>query len=134
MHRVKFTHVREKHPTRGCSFLEACDPGIMDLVDEFAAAGEGVSHLSIDAALKRDDKLLHVLLTARANVNCQTSAGETSFLAARNGHVGIARALIAAGADMNLAMHIGATPMYIAAQNGEVEIVRALIEAGAYVR
>ena len=53
--------------------------------------------------------------------------------AAIRGDEAVVRALIEAGADVNLARDIGATPLYIAAQKGHEAVVRALIEAGADV-
>ena len=43
------------------------------------------------------------------------------------------RALIELGADVNMAMDNGATPLFIAAQVGHEAVVRALIELGADV-
>ena len=132
MHRMLFSHVREKHPTRGRSFLEACDPGIIDLVDEFAEPGMGMSRLLIDAALKRQGRVVRALLIACANLNYQTSTGETALMvAASTGHVEIARALIQAGADVNLAQQDGCTPINIAAERGHVEAI--LRGRGLYV-
>ena len=53
--------------------------------------------------------------------------------AAIRGDEAVVRALIEAGADVNLARGIGATPLYIAAHNGQEAVVRALIELGADV-
>jgi len=41
------------------------------------------------------------------------------------------RALIEMGADVNKAMHVGATPLYSAAQEGHAAIVQILRDAGA---
>ena len=103
MHRLKFASVLAKHPTRGRSFLEACDPGIIDLVDDFAPSGEGVSRLLADAASKRQRKVVHAMLTARANLNYHTTDGETALTAtAAKGYSEIARELLAAGADASI--------------------------------
>lgn len=43
----------------------------------------------------------------------------------------ISRALIAAGADVNVTQHAGWTPLHAAALHGNLPLVRALLEAGA---
>ena len=82
LHRFRFEHWREKHPTRGHSFLEACDPGIVDLVDEFAVSGEGISRLLVDAAADGRVKLVDAMLKARANLSYRTSDDWTPLLRA----------------------------------------------------
>ena len=67
LHRLKFASVLAKHPTRGRSFLEACDPGIIDLVDDFAPSGEGVSRLLADAVEKGQAEIVDTMLVAYAN-------------------------------------------------------------------
>ena len=51
--------------------------------------------------------------------------------AAKNGHVGVARCLLQAGADKDKCDNDGFTPMHFASQNGHVEVVRCLLEVGA---
>ena len=54
------------------------------------------------------------------------------YLAARDGHVDVVKALLASNADGNQAnTDIGATPVYVAAQNGHVAIVALLKQHGA---
>ena len=57
--------------------------------------------------------------------------GWTPLVAAQKGHLDIANALVAAGADINQARKDGVTPLYIASFEGHLDIVKALIEAGA---
>jgi cytohesin len=72
---------------------------------------------------------LEVLLWARAN-GCPWHE-KTLNIAAHFGHEMVVRSLIEAGADINKARDIGATPLYVGAQFGHETVVRALIEAGA---
>ena len=51
--------------------------------------------------------------------------------AASRGHHDIVAALIAARANVDLAMNDGFTPLLAAAKQGHVEIVRLLVRAGA---
>ncbi len=52
-------------------------------------------------------------------------------LAARNGHVEVCRALLAAGADPSLTHDPRGAPITYAAASGNLELVEALVEAGA---
>lgn len=51
--------------------------------------------------------------------------------AARTGHAGTVRDMIAAGANVNLKDEHGNTPLIEAARNGHDDVVRALLAAGA---
>ena len=53
------------------------------------------------------------------------------LIAAKNGRLKDVKALIAAGASVDLADDDGATPLFIAAKNGHHEIAKALIAARA---
>ena len=48
-----------------------------------------------------------------------------------NGHVEVARCLLAAGADKDLADNDGRSPLHGAVWYGHVEVARCLLEAGA---
>ena len=54
-------------------------------------------------------------------------------VAAQNGHLEVVRALVGAGADLDLAKEDGVTPLFVAAQEGHLEVVRSLLGAGANV-
>ena len=74
------------------------------------------------------------LLKAGADVNkAKTDRGATPlYIAAQNGHEGVAEQLVKAGADVNKATTSdGGTPLYIAAQNGHEGVVEKLLKAGA---
>ncbi|CAJ1373916.1 unnamed protein product [Effrenium voratum] len=53
------------------------------------------------------------------------------YAAAEQGHVDVARCLLAAGADVNKVDENGRTAMYAAALNGHQDVVREFLEAGA---
>jgi ankyrin repeat protein len=50
--------------------------------------------------------------------------------AAAEGHAGVVRALIEAGADINASVESGFTPFFFAVREGHIDVVRALLEAG----
>jgi ankyrin repeat protein len=54
--------------------------------------------------------------------------------AAREGHVDVARVLLARGADVNRGDFVGGTPIYVAAFNGHEEVATLLLRAGADIR
>jgi ankyrin repeat protein len=51
--------------------------------------------------------------------------------ASAGSHVGVARLLVAAGADVNATQRHGYTPLHAAAQNGHAELTDLLLDAGA---
>jgi ankyrin repeat protein len=53
------------------------------------------------------------------------------LIASQQGHVNVARLLIEAGADIDMAEDNGVTPLCIASHRGRVEIVRVLLDGGA---
>ena len=58
--------------------------------------------------------------------------GQTQLhFAAKNGHTETVRALIAAGANVDLANILKWTPLHLAAFNGHTDVVKVFINAGA---
>ena len=53
------------------------------------------------------------------------------YASCHNGHMGVVRALLAAGAKVDLQDNDGCTALYIACQNGHVNVVQTLLSAGA---
>ena len=88
-----FPGVLARHPTPGRSFLDACVLGTMDLLDQFAEHGDGVSRLLVDAAEKGQSEVVNTMLLACADLNYSTQAGTPLRAAARNGHAAIVRSL-----------------------------------------
>jgi hypothetical protein len=52
-------------------------------------------------------------------------------LASRNGHVGVARTLVEAGANKEVSTSEGFKPLHLAAQNGHISVVKMLLEHSA---
>ncbi|MDB2414437.1 ankyrin repeat domain-containing protein [Rickettsiales bacterium] len=74
------------------------------------------------------------LLSSTNIINQGKGVNTTALIAAcNNGNTEIAKALIKAGADVNLADNYGNIALIIACQNGYTETVKALIEAKADV-
>ena len=96
-----------------------------------AAAGEGGSEM-------RDERveIIRMLLKAGASVDMATAKdGWTSLmLASAHGDVGIARALIDAGASVHARAHSGETALTSACRNGRVEMAWALLGEDADIR
>mmetsp|Transcript_24893 Transcript_24893/g.80427 ORF Transcript_24893/g.80427 Transcript_24893/m.80427 type:complete len:199 (+) Transcript_24893:123-719(+) len=69
---------------------------------------------------------------AVSEVNSHDESGNTPLgVAARNGHLPIVTALLAAGANPNLQNRVGASPILAAAKHGHLDIAAALLTAGA---
>ena len=77
LHRMRFENVCAKHPITGNSFQDACVPGTIDTIDEFAQPGEGMSMLLVDAAARGQGAMVCTMLRANANKNYQNPHGCT---------------------------------------------------------
>ena len=64
----------------------------------------------------------------RVDEQVRTHAGRLG-----EGHVDVVHALLAKGANIDLAKNDGATPLFIASQNGLVDVVHALLAKGANI-
>ena len=90
-----------------------------------------------DLAAMGDADGLTLALRGGASANDADDIGRTAlFMAARNNHLEVVRALLANGADPNRAAHDGQTPLsqaclHTLSQECDIEIVRALVEHGA---
>lgn len=96
-----------------------------------AAAAEDGSRL-VAAARARDRAMVRTLLQQRIPVNGRQLDGATALhWAAHWDDLEIAEALIAAGADVNAANELGATPLQLACINGSAAMVSRLLARGA---
>ena len=116
----------------GASEVEAADPGI-------AAVGapivEAADRRIADAAKRDDVEAVRALIAEGADVNAAHGDGMTGLhWAALNGNGSIARLLVDAGAELEVATRLGAhTPLHVAAKAGHGEVVEILAGAGADV-
>ena len=92
------------------------------------------------AALACQLEAVEALLTAGADVNAETDAGQTPLwmaasdkwmsVEAGEGCADVARALLAAGARLHARDDLGQTPLYVAATYDSPRVAKILIEAG----
>ena len=76
--------------------------------------------------------ILHMLLSADANLNTQTEDGKTALiLALRTGYKKGVKILLDAGADVNVQDSEGTTALHAAANEGYCEITELLLKSGA---
>ena len=98
------------------------------------AQTSGLTPLMI-AARTGNAAVVNALVEKGAAVNAETRDADASALmwAITQRHGEIARALVAAGADVRGSTRKGFTPLMFAARNGDVEMARVLVAAGADV-
>ncbi|XP_069671550.1 receptor-interacting serine/threonine-protein kinase 4-like [Periplaneta americana] len=104
-------------------------------IKEFATLSqEAKEEKLIDAAKEGNETAVKVLLLVGTNASMQNSVGDTPLhWAAREGHVGVARLLIDAGAQLMVkAGSNGHTPLHVVGFSENVEaMARLLVERGA---
>ena len=83
------------------------------------------------AAYKGHLEVVKLLLTARkTNINVRQHDGATAlFIAAQKNFPGIVELLVRSGADVNLALGDGTTPLCVAVFKGSAEVVKRLFQA-----
>src|SRR5262249_10580966 len=88
-----------------------------------------------DAAMSGDKAAVRTLIQQTADVNAAQGDGATALhWAASNEDLETAKALIAAGANVNAVTREGAiTPLFMACTNGNAAMIEALLAAGANV-
>ena len=85
-----------------------------------------------DAARADDLAAVRKLVKEHGDVNGTANDGSSALLwAAYHSDVEMTKALLAAGAAVDVANHYGVTPLLQASRNGDVEVMRALLDAGA---
>ena len=94
------------------------------------ATAEGGTPLMM-AIQNRDEKMVDRLLTARGiDVDVRTKDGASAlFFAVKENLPGVVEQLVRRGADVNLALSAGSTPLHQAAGYGYLEVVRILLQA-----
>ena len=91
----------------------------------------GERPLTVAASLDKCEAALQPLLEAGAEINGGPTQCRTALVTACGlGHRNAVAALLAAGADANLADHLGMSPLARAARTGSVPIVKLLLERG----
>lgn len=85
------------------------------------------------AAMNADWTAVRTLLSQKASVNGAQGDGMTALhWVALKEEVPIAKALLAAGADVTVTTRVGAiTPLFLASMNGDAAMIAALLDAGA---
>ncbi|HWB84959.1 MAG TPA: ankyrin repeat domain-containing protein [Bryobacteraceae bacterium] len=87
----------------------------------------------VEAAHNDDAGAVSALIAHHSDVNARAGDGMTALAwAAMRTNLDVARALLKAGANPDLANVIGVTPLVLAIQNGSDPLVRLLLESGAH--
>lgn len=103
---------------------------IADILRKAGASEQGIAEIAlIKAASNGDVEQAESLIASGINVNHHDGLALNRAIYADNQE--IVELLIKAGADVNLGVRTGFTPLAEAAYRGDTEIVRILIEAGA---
>jgi ankyrin repeat protein len=104
-----------------------------ELINDFSE--DGFTPLSL-ASYFGNEEIIHLLLLNGADPNIPSRNGYNVYplhSAVAANYTMIAKMLLEAGADINVAQMSGATPLHSAANNGNIELLIVLLEAGADV-
>lgn len=106
---------------------------LQQILRDAGASETGVAEIELGHAAGKGNVAAVRELLSRGNVNVNHKTRMTPLtLASQYGHTEIARALIDAGADVNLRTRPGGfSPLLYAAYNGNFELTKLLIDAGA---
>jgi ankyrin repeat protein len=95
-------------------------------------SGAGEELRLLDAVKRQDEAGVRLLIKQRADPEARQADGTTALhWAAHRNNLGIARALLQAGAKVNAVNELGVTPLVLAGENGNGDMVTAFLEAGA---
>ncbi len=126
------------------SIFEASALGKYDFVNEIIESNpelihsfseDGFTPLSLSAYFGNED-VTRLLLLNGADPNVPSQNGFHVYplhSAVASNYTMLAKMLLEAGADINVAQQSGATPLHSAAHNGNIELLIVLLEAGANV-
>jgi ankyrin repeat protein len=144
--KLVFTSATRIDTSPGDVLWKAADGGFVEAVKEILHShGEALSQTILhQAAASGQVNVVQTLVDsyvrgAPGTVNMQQDIGSCAgitplYVAARNGHVGVVRVLVSAGANVDLARAgDGATPLYMAAQNGHDIVASVLLDKQADV-
>lgn len=111
--------------------------GRLEFVEALLEAGAGRLDEALYAACRSEEEgapaIVRRLLEAGADACATPSQTSALHQAARYGMAESCRALIEAGAEVDVRGPRGRTPLWLAAEKGRAEAARALLEAGAAV-
>jgi hypothetical protein len=120
--------------------FQAARDGDRDTLAAYFAAGRPVNEpnargdtlLTLAAYYSQEEAVALILKQPGVAVDARNAMGLTALAAAAfKGHVGIARKLVAAKADVNAASSSGQTALMFAALTGRTAVVEYLLSAGA---
>ncbi len=122
--------------------FEAARSGEVKRLEAYFEAGQpadvanarGDHLLTLAAYHGREEAVRLILARPKVSIDLKNKAGLTALAgAAFKGHLGVAKQLVAKGADPDLADPQGRTPLMYGAMFGRSEVVRFLVESGADV-
>ncbi|EYU20052.1 hypothetical protein ABFS82_06G063600 [Erythranthe guttata] len=103
-----------------------------ELYDDVKWASRGWTKLHVAAAFDQTEEVEQLAKEECGGVECRDKEGRTPLhLAASKGHLGGARVLVSAGANVDARSKDGRTALYRAAANGDRGMVEMLLGAGA---